>query len=239
MSNDRIVLVSGDGHVSGRPDDYRPHMDRLALEHFEDYLEDYTTKMAEYERFSTDDGVYGTKGMEQADRDGAIRAGGWSGAWDAQKRLEEMDREGIAGEVLFLGSHTSMEPFFSPSNRETALDVRMAGLQAHHRFVAAHIAGTGGRLLPIADTAGVDMDAICAELRWCKEQGFGGVQMPGLSADPVLPPLYDEWYEQFWATCVELGFVVQLHAGWGFLGHGRKFVDPGALMMDPSVGVRV
>jgi predicted TIM-barrel fold metal-dependent hydrolase len=242
MSDSPITIVSGDGHVSGRPEDYLPYMDKLALDHYADYVEDNASKLVEYERFTTDDGIYGPDGMVRADRDGAIRAGGWSGAWDASKRLEEMDREGIAGEVLLLGSHTSMEPFFSPSNRETPLDVRASGLRAFHRWVADHIVGTGGRLLPTAETAGVDMAAICAELRWCKEHGFGGVQMPGLSADPVLPPLFDEWYEPFWATCTELGFVVQLHAGWGFLGHGRKVADAAALMMmqaDPDTGVRV
>lgn len=242
ITDDRITIVSGDGHVSGQPSDYRPYMDKLALDHFDDYLEDNASKMVEYERFTTGDGVYGPDGMAQADRDGAIGAGGWSGAWDPQKRLEEMDREGIAGEVLLLGSHTAMEPFFSPSNRETPLDVRASGLRAFHRFVADHIAGTGGRLIPTAETAGIDMAAICRELRWCKEHGFGGVQMPGLSADPVLPPLFDEWYEPFWSTCVELDFVVQLHAGWGFLGHGRKVADAAALMMmeaDPATGVRV
>jgi predicted TIM-barrel fold metal-dependent hydrolase len=235
----KITIVSGDAHAGADPQDYRPYMDKLALDHFEDYLEDHASKMVEFSRFTADDGVYNAERTAFVDTTGAIRSGGLAGGWDPQRRLEEMDREGVAGEVVFLGSQTSMEPFFTPSNRPTPLDVRAAGLRAYHRWMADHIADTQGRLLPVANTAGVDMEATTAELRWCAEHGFGGVELPGLPAEPVLPPLYDSWYEPFWATCAELGIVLQLHAGWGFLAHGRKPADPGALMMDPARGFRV
>jgi predicted TIM-barrel fold metal-dependent hydrolase len=222
----RLVLVSGDGHVGASPEEYRAYMESPALEHFDDYLEDHASKMVEYLRFTAPDGVYNEERTAFVDADGAIRSGGLDGSNDAKRRLEEMDREGVAGEVLFLGSQSSMEPFFTPSNRPTPLDVRWAGLRAFHRWLADHVAGTDGRLIPMADTAGDDIDAMCAELRWCADHGFGGVQLPGLSADPPLPPLYDSWYEPFWATCAEAGLVLQLHAGWNLLAHGRRFAHP-------------
>jgi predicted TIM-barrel fold metal-dependent hydrolase len=236
--SEHMVLISGDAHAGGRPEDYRSYMERLALDHYDDYLEDNASKMLEFSRFTGDDGVYNHPRTQLVDRDGALRSGGLDGAWDIKRRLVEMDREGIAGEVLFLGPQTAMEPFFTPSNRPTPLDLRAAGLRAFHRWTADHIADAGaqGRLLPTAETAGVDMSEIIAELRWCVEHGFGGVQLPGLCADPELPPLYDAWYEPFWAFCAETGLVVQVHAGWGLLAQGRKFRD--SAMMPTAGGER-
>jgi predicted TIM-barrel fold metal-dependent hydrolase len=230
-----IMLISGDAHAGGKPEDYREYMEKLALDHYDEYLEDNASKMIEFARFTADDGAYSPSRTELVDRDNAIRSGGVDGAWDIKRRLVEMDREGIAGEVLFLGPQTAMEPFFTPSNRPTPLNVRAAGVRAFHRWTADHIADAEaqGRLKPTAETAGVDMSEIVRELQWCAGHGFGGIQLPGLCADPELPPLYDAWYEPFWAACAEAGLVLQLHAGWGLLAQGRKFRD--AAMM-PTAG---
>jgi predicted TIM-barrel fold metal-dependent hydrolase len=240
---ERLTLISGDSHAGGRPEDYRDYMEKLALDHYEEYLEDNASKMVEFSRFTADDGVYNPSRTAAVDLDGAVRSGGIDGAWDIKRRLVEMDREGVAGEVLFLGPQTAMEPFFTPSNRPTPLGVRAAGLRAFHRWTADYIddADAKGRLKPTAETAGVDMDDIVRELQWCAEHGFGGVQLPGLCADPELPPLYDEWYEPFWAACAEAGLVLQLHAGWGLLAQGRRFRDSEMMPMagDEAGGFRV
>jgi predicted TIM-barrel fold metal-dependent hydrolase len=172
--------------------------------------------------FTSSEGPFNEERTTFVDREDAFRSGGVNGAWDIKRRLTEMDREGIAGEVLFLGPQTTMEPFFTPSNRPTPLDVRAAGLRAFHRWMADHIADADaeGRLRPTADTAGDDMPAIIRELAWCAEHGFGGVQLPGLVTDPQLPPLYDRWYEPFWEFCQDTNFVMQMHAGWGAFSHG-------------------
>jgi predicted TIM-barrel fold metal-dependent hydrolase len=231
--SNKLMLISGDAHAGGRPEDYRTYMDKLALDHYDQYLEDNARVMREFSRFTADDGVYNTARTALVDRDEAIRSGGIDGAWDITRRLAEMDREGIAGEVLFLGPQTAMEPFFTPSNRATPLDVRAAGVRAYHRWVADHIAGADGRLRPTSETAGDDMTEIIRELQWCADHGFGGVQLPGLCADPELPPFYDSWYEPFWAACAEAGLVLQLHAGWGLLVQGGSFKDSS---MMPTAG---
>ncbi|MGE0309697.1 MAG: amidohydrolase family protein [Acidimicrobiia bacterium] len=58
------------------------------------------------------------------------------------------------------------------------------------------------------------MDETIAELRWCAANGFVSVSPPGVTLDRDLPPLYDPYFEPFWAACEELGLVLSCHAGW-------------------------
>lgn len=37
----------------------------------------------------------------------------------------------------------------------------------------------------------------------------------GIVADSALPPLYDPYYEPYWAACADLGLILSVHAGWG------------------------
>ena len=41
---------------------------------------------------------------------------------------------------------------------------------------------------------------------------------------PDMPPLYDQYWEPFWATCEERGLAVVVHAGYGTM-HGQVFPE--------------
>jgi predicted TIM-barrel fold metal-dependent hydrolase len=219
--SDNIILVSADSHAGARPEQYRQYMEKLALDHYDEFMEDNERYVKAMAVFSSGNGTYGPERLELIDPDNAIRSGGVDGASDPERRLQEMDREGVAAEVLFLGTQNSIEPFFGPTGREAPLDLRAAGLRAFHRWMADFIAEGDGRLIGTADVAGVDMDAMVAELRWCAEHGFGAVQVPGLCGEPALPPLYDAFYEPFWSFCSEARFAMAIHAGWGAMKHGQ------------------
>jgi predicted TIM-barrel fold metal-dependent hydrolase len=85
----------------------------------------------------------------------------------------------------------------------------------------------------------LDLDATLRELRWLAANRFASIGLPGISADPALPPLYDSYYEPFWSACEELGLVLSVHAGWG-QAQGT-FYEFFASMMgtqtDPSLGI--
>jgi predicted TIM-barrel fold metal-dependent hydrolase len=219
--SDNIVLVSADAHAGARPEAYRPYMDKLARDHFDEYVEDearYTNAMSV---FSTAKGTFGPDRLALIDKENRIGSGGLEGAWDVRRRLEEMDREGVAGEFLVHGHQISMDPFFAPSSRRgTPLDLRAAGLRAYHRWMADHLAEGDGRLVGMAEIAGVDMDATMAELRWCADHGFVAVQIPGLCQEPPLPPLFDAYYHPFWDLCSKTGLRLIIHSGWGLTSHG-------------------
>jgi predicted TIM-barrel fold metal-dependent hydrolase len=232
-----LILISADGHASARPEEYRPYMDRLALEHYDEFLVDSERYLRAMSSFTQPDGQQGEASYAVADKDGALRTGGMDGTWDLDRRLVEMDREGVAVEMLLHGPTHAMAPFFTPSSRRTPYDLRAAGLRTYHRWAADFGARSQGRLIPMADTAGDDMAAMVAELEWCADHGFGAVQMPGLCSEPQLPPLFDAFYEPFWAFCAEAGLVVVIHAGWGVASHGQ-FVDFFEKIMEMSGGDR-
>jgi predicted TIM-barrel fold metal-dependent hydrolase len=219
--SDNIILVSADSHGGARPEDYRPYMEQLALEHYDDFLEDSASFVEGLENLTSPTGAFSPDRLSLIDEDNVFRSGGAQGTWDLARRLQEMDREGVAGEMIVHSHQNSIEPFFTPSNRRTALDLRVAGLRAYHRWMAEFIAEAGGRLLGIADTAGVDMDATVAELRWCADRGFRAVHVPpGFAREPALPPLYDEYYEPLWNVCSETGLRLVFHGGWAMAAHG-------------------
>lgn len=141
---------------------------------------------------------------------------GLSGAWDMQRRLAEMDNEGVSAEIVLPGIPTSKVPFFGAENRPHPPELRMAGARAYHRWMHDATEPGRGRLFPIAEPGPcLDMADTVAELTWVAEHGFVGVAVPGYTGDPTLPPLWDEHYEPFFAACADLGLVLVMHAGYG------------------------
>jgi predicted TIM-barrel fold metal-dependent hydrolase len=154
--------------------------------------------------------------LEIIDRDDAIKNGGDLG-WDVERRLQEMDREGVVAELVLASTHAAATPFFGVANRRYPPDVRLAGTRAYHRWLADFMAQADGRLFAVALSGPcLDMEQTTRDLRWLAGRGFRSVAVPGAVHDPRLPPLYDDYFEPFWAACSELGLVLSVHAS-----HGR------------------
>jgi predicted TIM-barrel fold metal-dependent hydrolase len=212
MSARRIVLVSADGHAGAPISAYRDYIEKRFVADIDALIpadEDWRDHAISQSRF-------GTAVLDLIDRDDAIRSGGELGAWDVGRRLAELDREGVAAEVLIPGHQVALLPFFGIMNDPMSVELRAAGSRAYHRQLADSMADADGRLVGIADPGPChDMDATIKELRWVAEHGFVGVAPPGAVDDPTLPALTSTYYEPFWAACAELGLVLNIHAGWG------------------------
>ena len=191
------MVFSFDGHVGAPPDRY--------LEYIEPrYRGDLEALQAENDEWA---GSTKFHGFERGER---------YGVFDAGRLLEELDAEGIAGQVLLNGHGMATTPFFSVANDPYPPAQRVAGAKAFHRWLADFAADGDGRLVPIADPGPcLDMAAAVAELRWVREAGFSGVYLPGAVYDPALPPHHDPYFDRFWAACEELGLVLVLHAAFG------------------------
>ena len=218
----RLTIISADGHCGAKPEDYRPYLERkywpaldelkLEDEEWSDGLDFTHSKIRAGSRVEPDSQI-----LEVIDERGAIRGGGRLGAWDFSRRLKELDADGIAGETLTQG-HTLASPlWFGEENlRWYSAELRGVGARAHHRWLADGIADSGGRLKAFADPGPChDMDAAVKELEWVAQRGFVAVGVPGILADPELPPLHDPYYEPFWSACEELGLKLFVHAGYG------------------------
>lgn len=154
--------------------------------------------------------------LEVYDRDGAYQSGGYQGVWDAGVRLQEMDREGIAGEFVYHGDHRAAALFHNLFNRKYGADVCDAGIRAYHRWAAETFGAARERIFLVgAGGTGTDLDALLAEIAWISDQGFAGTYAPGFTAIPGVPPLFDAYWEPVWTLCEEVGLPLFVHAGFG------------------------
>jgi predicted TIM-barrel fold metal-dependent hydrolase len=225
---ERIVIVSADGHSGGPPEQYLDYIDP-------EYREDLEA-LVEVDRFWCDSTPtqrrYTDETLDLIDRGDAIRGGGEFGAYELDRRLAELDREGVAAEVLIAGHQVAMLPFFAVINHPYPAGHRAAGARAYHRQLADFMADSNGRLFGIGEPGPcLDMDATVAELEYLASHGFVGVAPPGNVADPLLPPLVDPGYEPFWATCADSGLVLTVHAAYGASQYGKEQGEMLAMMV--------
>lgn len=218
--SDKILLISADGHIGAPPIDYLPYLDPAYREAMTELIaeNDAFVKLAPLIHGETSDETYAV-----IDPDHAMRDGGVSGGWDISRRLKELDRDGVAGEILHHGHQLAVQPFFSVVNNRYPAEVRFAGARAYHRWAADRIAEGEGRLAGVADPGPcLDRAETIAELDWVARHGFVSVAVPGNVEDSALPPLHDPHHDDFWAACVDHDLVLSAHAGWGH-AQGRMF----------------
>jgi predicted TIM-barrel fold metal-dependent hydrolase len=194
-SDHRYTVISSDCHGGANIADYRPYLESA-------YHDEFDAWMAGYENPYDD-----VKG-DDADRN-----------WDSDRRLSEMQADGIVAEVIF---PNTIPPFFPkvslvnqpPGAGAGDLDKRMAGIRAHNRWLADFCAAAPGQRAGIAQIMLHDVDAAVAEIEWAAEAGLtGGVLLPGAPPGSGVPPLYAPDYEPIWATCAELGLPITHHSG--------------------------
>jgi predicted TIM-barrel fold metal-dependent hydrolase len=154
--------------------------------------------------------------VEVFDQDNAYRSGGWEGAWNADVRLAQMDREGVAAELVYHGFFRIPDLGFSVMSNTYPDEVIDAGVRAHDRWALDTFGAASDRLLLVgAMGACTDLGRTMAEATWIADHGFVGTYAPGFTAMPGLPPLYDEYWDPLWALYAERGLVVVVHGGYG------------------------
>ena len=141
---------------------------------------------------------------------------GWHGLHDPVLRMADMDREGVAAELVYLGDSRLGDLFNNVTCREWALDAWDAGAKAWNRWTADTFGFASERFL-ITGAIGpmTDMDSAVAEIHWIADHNFVGTFGPGYLRHDGMPPLYDPYWEPFWAACEERNIAIVVHAGFG------------------------
>lgn len=198
------IVISTDGHCGADLWDYKPYLEHRYHEAFDPWAENFHDAWA-----------------EELDQDRPVdnRSGVASAAtplnWDSQLRLDYIDSQGIAAEVLFPNTPPPFYPsgvFTSPAPRSREeYELRFAGLRAHNRWLADFCNEAPERRAGFAQIFLDDVDDAVAEVRWAKENGLRGVLLPG---DHVLKMvnLYYPHYDPLWAACADLELPVHRHA---------------------------
>lgn len=193
--SDRYTVISADCHGGGHLSEYREYLP-------ESYRDDFDAWLADFDNPYED-----TKGA----------VGGRN--WDSERRLKELEADGVVAEVIFPNTIPPFFPKVSLMNQPPAanagdLDKRWVGLQAHNRWLADFCEDAPGRRAGIAQIMLHDVDAAVAEIRRAKDAGLtGGVLLPGAPPGSGVPPLYAPDYEPIWDACEELGMPVNHHSG--------------------------
>ena len=108
MSNDEIIMVSTDSHGSAPPMVFREYIEARYLPD----LDALNQENDEFRRMAAPLADFPPEVLDVIDDQDAIRSGGLDGACDLDRRLVELDREGIVAELVIPGSQYAVEPFF-------------------------------------------------------------------------------------------------------------------------------
>jgi predicted TIM-barrel fold metal-dependent hydrolase len=212
---DRLLVVSVDSHAQAPPDAWPKYLEP----EFHDYLpalhddnDVYTHVMGTMSYPMS----WSPEALAIYDREGAQAGGGFNGIWDADVRLREMDREGVAGEFVYFGDHRASTIFYNVFNRLYPNEVCEAGVRAYHRWLHDTFGHAQDRLFLVgAGGPGIDVDATVAELTWIADHGFKGTYAPGFLEYEGRRPLFDAYWEPVWNLCEERGLPLFVHAGFG------------------------
>ena len=211
---ERLIVVSVDAHAQMPPELWPEYLesryhDLLPGLHEEQELYAFVMQLV-FDRAYPDLSVF--------DRDGVYEAGNWSGLYDRDVRLAEMDREGIAGEFVNNGDGRLVALFFEAGNRVQSADVCRAGVRAYHRWLTDTLGGHPDRCFLIGALGSGpcgELDPVLHELDWIADHGYVATSIPGKTAYPGQLPLSDPSWEPFWAKCAERGLHLWIHAGQG------------------------
>jgi predicted TIM-barrel fold metal-dependent hydrolase len=196
----KTAIISVDGHVKGSRATYREYIPK---EYHDAY--DEQVKAAE------------DAGMRDA---GNLHPGFEPDVqWDSDLRTEKLESVGVVAEVLFPNGQpfqlNRLDDFATSANVELG-DV---GRQAYNRWLVDFCAETPGRRRGQLASSFADVDRAVEEVYWAKENGLGGIGLPGLTRDGRF--FFDPELDPIWAACQETGLPVSQHGG-GFDPNGPR-----------------
>ncbi len=127
------------------------------------------------------------------------------GAQNVAKRLEDLDQEGIWGEVVFPSLGMWNASFRTPEALREA--IKVSNDWAHSEILKA-----SPRLVPTAQVSQLSIDDAVAEVERTAALGFRAVFLPTAPPSYVKDYHFDDW-EPFWAACEAADMVIAFHIG--------------------------
>jgi predicted TIM-barrel fold metal-dependent hydrolase len=202
--SDHYTIISADCHAGGSHEMYREYLDPA-------YLEDFDAWRGKYKNPFRD--------LQEKD-------GGRVRNWDDDRRIGDLEQDGIVAEVVFPNTVPPFFPsfvLFARPPKPDEYEHRLAGIRAHNRWLADWCARYPERRAGIGQIFLNDIDDAIDDARWIKEHGLrGGVLISALPPDvDYIKPLYDPIYDPLWAELQELELPVNAHGGTGAPDYGK------------------
>ena len=207
---DRVVVISSDCHAGLPPEQYRDYVSPEYREAFDMAL---PIQIEEVRAMSKKFLVADINEEWRKGRDEAL-----SGAWDHDRRVEVLDGDGIAGEVIFPDGITEMNmpPFGAglslPTDERIIPELQWEGARAHNRWLAELCQMAPGRRAGVAIVPMLwDPAEAVKEILWARENGLRGILIPSMWGK--LDAYHHPKYEPVWSACEDTDMVVHLHSG--------------------------
>ena len=205
------MVISADCHAGLPSEQYREWLDP----EFRDAFDQSLAARAAMEAELAERGLRNEEFAEEWEQENAE---GLRGGWDAGRRDEELDADGIVGEVIFPDADAvtggASAPFGAglAATADVPIDLLMAGAKAHNRWLAELCNESPHRRAGVAIVPIFDVDAAVAEIRRARESGLrGGILIPSMWQP--YEPYHDAKYDPVWAACSDLEMPVHVHSG--------------------------
>jgi predicted TIM-barrel fold metal-dependent hydrolase len=201
-SSDHYTVISADCHAGGSHAMYREYLDPAYLDDFDAWRNKYKNPFRD------------------------LQDGGRVRNWDDDRRIGDLEQDGIVGEVVFPNTVPPFFPnfvLFARPPKPDEYEHRLAGIRAHNRWLADFCGRHPERRAGIGQIFLNDIDDAIADVHWIAEHGLrGGVLISAIAPDvDYVKPLYDPEYDRLWKVCEDLGVPVNSHGGTGLPDYGR------------------
>src|SRR5204863_6031424 len=173
----KLAVISVDGHVKASRAGYRDYVEAR-------YLDDFDAWVAAMD--GTPDA--GHKNPKLPDES----------QWDSDFRLEHIEGQGVAAEVLFPNGLAFVDARFQDAEMSNDPELAREGRRAYNRWLADFCAQVAGRRAGQAVVAFDDIDEAIEDIHWAKEHGLAGIAMPALQ--PGGTYFFDERLDPIWAA---------------------------------------
>jgi uncharacterized protein len=134
----------------------------------------------------------------------SLRAGGW----DPTARLEDMDADGVAAEVLYPSVGMTLA-------QSKDLGYQLACIGAYNDWLVEFCAGGQGRLGGLAMVPAIDVGAALEEVERGYEAGLRGAMVPGM---PPEGHYAEARFDPLWDALADRGWPVSFHILTGAMG---------------------
>jgi predicted TIM-barrel fold metal-dependent hydrolase len=230
-SSERLLIISSDGHIGPPAERYREYMDPKYLDDYDQWFREFIplwmtkgtrAKGSAFE--ALDHTMWGTEYADEFERRASQIPWGIEGKWDAKKRLEALDIDGVTSDVMFPDDQSANSPPFLGLARDArwewdkySTDQLREGARAYNRWLVDFCSEAPERLLGVALLGSLeDVDGAIETATWAKEHGLnGGLFLPVNYYNNQEPFWNDRRYEKLWAAVVDLDMPLHTHVGPG------------------------
>ena len=128
------------------------------------------------------------------------------GYYDPARRLQAMDRDAVAAEVLYSEvSAFRHYPLMTEGWKEAS--------EAFNRVMQDFASADPSRLLPAYQVPLIDIDFAVKQVHALAAEGARAVHIPTFPAEVGLPEYHDERYDPVWSAISETGMSISQHLG--------------------------